>query len=142
MPKIKPNEKCPCGSNIKYKKCCSSTDFTKKLDQQDIEKKKDNIIAAETVSSTKVKSLMNYFLVKYKLESVDISNNANQRIIQKHTSKPVFVIVEKNETNTGLFKKYGDDMSNVIVFYKRNYQGFNYETEYDQAIKAINNFNF
>lgn len=30
MTKTKPNEKCPCGSDVKYKKCCAIADRTEK----------------------------------------------------------------------------------------------------------------
>ena len=37
MPKTKSNQHCPCGSAIKYKKCCMSKDHSNKAAQEEKE---------------------------------------------------------------------------------------------------------
>ena len=138
MPKTKPNEKCPCGSDIKYKKCCSKGDMDTRYNGEE-----DNFDpkVGHPISSDRVQRLSDYFMDRYSMKSIDVSDaictlNEN-RIHRANAGRDVCVIAERRESNESLFIKKGDGNSDIIVIFRNNFQCFNYDTEYDAAMEAI-----
>ena len=139
MPKTKPNEPCPCGSEKKYKKCCSANDTSKRFDELDA------IAPTEghEISSPQVGQLHDHFS-KFKIPVLDMTNKINAQnfgfINSSNMTRKVCIVTRLNETNVSLFKMKCDDESDTMLIYKNNFQCFKFDTEYDEALSAIHKF--
>ena len=142
MTKTKPNEKCPCGSDVKYKKCCAVSD---RMEKQDIELKfEENILSMESkeITHPSLQRISTYFLDRYNTMSIDMSDEINTRTLNKlhgiYIGKNIFLLLNRNEANDSVFIKYGAcNNDNIMVIYRKNFQCFNYGSEYDKAMSEI-----
>lgn len=145
MGKIKPNEKCPCGSNLKYKKCCSAIETAQKemQRQQEVEKFATMLEATKStpITDDRLLRLQIYFGERYKLPSLNMSDTINAgnltRIHTHYKSQKVFLMLARNEQNEGVFEGKGAKEEDIMVIYRNNYQLFNYDKEYDEATKVM-----
>ena len=141
MPKTKPNEKCPCDSGLKYKKCCHRADRQQRqaavLEFED----KLSILESKEIKSSNLQRINTYFLERYSVPSIDMSDTMNvgnfTAIHSRYTGKNMFLLLEKNTFNEGAFEKKGATDCDIMVSYKKYFQAFNYDTEYDDAMKVI-----
>ena len=72
MPKTGPNDKCPCNSDKKYKKCCYMKDEQKKQEQE------LKYIDGQTESSNKMKFCMNHYKNMFpKHKIINVTDDVN-----------------------------------------------------------------
>jgi hypothetical protein len=133
MNKIKPNDKCPCLSGLKYKKCCINN---KEVSKYDI---------GQSMSSEKVKSCIEFLQTKFPYNRfIDISddlNDDNYKDYQlKNYNTTTIMIAEKKESNSLVFlTRVDNDISDIIVMHRGAFRTFCYkDLEYVvDSIKAI-----
>ena len=138
MVKTKPNEKCPCGSGNKYKKCCLNDDMDKK-EQSTIPH-----VATED-DAIKIKRLSEYYMDQYNSTSIDLSNKVTlsnyRKLLNAHVDTSVFLLILRNEQNSFLFTKFkAEYQSQTMVVYKKMHLCFDYELEYQVAMDQIHKF--
>lgn len=149
MPKIKPNEKCPCDSGIKYKKCCSKADQQEKLRQ--VKEFADLLLHTEqkSIQSEGLQRLNTYFLDRYKIPSIDLTDVVTgfnlKKVHGNYASKNMFLLVERNDNNDSAFLSKGaktlgtteSGVEDTMVIYKNNFLLYHSDTEHDDAIEKI-----
>ncbi len=125
MHKIKPNDKCYCNSDKKYKKCCMNNDFNLK--------KEDEIkyLNGQLESSNKIKFFMKYYKELFpKHKIIDITDNINldnykTYHIKNYINKTI-MLAEKTEENKSFFQeKINEDNQDIIIMYKGVYRAMN-----------------
>lgn len=122
MPKPQRNEKCPCGSDKKYKQCCLKKDEDKKV--AEIEK----YSKGQDDFSENLKMFADYLQEEYSDHKVinisSLLTPDNYRVFQiKNYEEKVIMVAEKNETNAGVFASRGID-NDMIVMYRGSYRSF------------------
>jgi hypothetical protein len=145
MGKTKPNEKCPCGSNIKYKKCCSRSEEEAREAQRREEKEQFAALLKQIEEShiidARLLKLQTHFNSKYGLQSIDLSDTVNAGNLTKihvhYKPQRIILMMARNEHNEGAFTKKGAKDEDIMIIFRNNYQLFNYDKEYEEAIKAI-----
>ena len=94
MKKIGRNEKCPCGSKKKFKKCCISKPQLPNHNDHQLQKVK------------------NFISSKYRKDWIDISDKITlynyPDYYNSANSKGTVIIVKKNPKNIGMFTKFID----------------------------------
>lgn len=145
--KVKPNERCPCGSGIKYKKCCSVAEQQAKIDL--LMNFSEMLLANEkgSIKTDRLRVLNSYFLDRYGVPSVDISDivdNLNLNKIHNHyMGKNIILMCERNESNNLAFTCKGGklldnpDHENIMIIHKNKFLQFRHETEREDALKEI-----
>lgn len=147
MPKIKPNEHCSCDSGLKYKKCCFKTNQQTKID---LSVEFDKMLSENEKTVIKTENLQwlnSYFLDRYGIYSIDISNivdNLNLNKIHDHYSrKNIILMCERNENNNSAFSCKGakslDDLEHedIMLIHKNRFLQFNHKTEHNEALKEV-----
>jgi len=138
MPKPKRNGPCPCGSDVKYKKCCENKDMTERMDACSV-----NVRTGEPIKSEKMLRMNQYLLDRYQMRAINLTNSLSNftfnRINSENAKRNVVVVAERTETNESVFVKKGEESSDMILLYKANYLCFNYEEEWDEMIKSLDN---
>lgn len=126
--KIKPNDKCSCGSNLKYKKCCS---VKKQLQQKMIDTMCTEGHAVNSSDVQKAVDMLKEMLPKHKI--IDVSGylatyTYEQFQIYNFRNKTV-MIAERCETSEDVFKQRAPDSSsmNMMILYKGAYRVFESE---------------
>lgn len=122
MPKPQRNEKCPCGSDKKYKQCCLKKDEDKRIAEIDKYSK------GQEEYSENLRMFADYLLEEYKDHKVinisSLLTEDNYRVFQvKNYEEKVIMIAEKNEVNKGVFGTRGMD-NDIIVMYRGSYRTF------------------
>lgn len=148
MPKIKPNEQCPCESGKKYKKCCFVSDYNARADQaKDFETCLD-ANEKNAITSERLNRLNTYFLDRYNIQSINITGLVNNLTLNKihnhYRGRKLILLCERNTINDSAFKSKGaktrdqQNYEDIMVIYKNFYLQFNYDSEYEQAMVEIN----
>jgi hypothetical protein len=120
MVKVGVNQKCICGSGIKYKKCC--------INKQDKFKNND-----DGEPSEKIKNCINKLIELHPTHTIiNISNNLNETNYREYQLKnftdKIIMIAEKNITNGSVFFTRVDNFDNdIIVMYHGSYRTFQYK---------------
>ena len=138
--KIGRNEKCPCNSGKKYKKCCIMKDIEEKQNKNRL-----FIDGHDTISSNLL-SVIDYLHDIYRNHKIiDISNCMNietyQDIQIKNYYLKTIMIAERNSTNNGVFATRGPNDVDIMVLFHGAYQCFNYKNlvlAKDNVEKMIN----
>lgn len=122
MPKPQRNEKCPCGSEKKYKQCCLKKDEEKKAAEL------DKFIKGQEDYSENLRMFADYLEEEYKDHKVinisSLLNVDNYRVYQiKNYEANVIMIAEKNEGNSGVFASRGME-NDMIIMYRGSYRTF------------------
>lgn len=126
--KIGVNEKCPCGSGLKYQKCCGKINITGKM-------------RPVPSPSEKIQMCIDTFGYLYEIENEDdkykfidvthILNNMTYKSMQlENYNKKIIMVAEQTEKNKNVFDERlqsGDNSSNIIVMYRGSYRLFAYE---------------
>lgn len=131
--KVKPNDKCPCMSSLKYKKCC--------LNKKEVSK----YIVGQPNSSEKILDSIKFLETKFPYNRfIDISddlNDDNYKDYQlKNYNSNTIMIAEKNHNNNIVFlTRVDNEMSDIIVMHRGAYRTFCYkDLEYIvDSLKAI-----
>jgi hypothetical protein len=141
MNKLGRNDKCYCGSEKKYKKCCLSNDIN--IKQNEINKFENG----HETNTENMKIVREFMSLKYDDHKViDISDYItpqNYKIFQnKHFKEKTIMIVGKTWTNGSLFQVKGMENTDVIIMYRGSYRAFNFnnllqvEESIDNMMKA------
>ncbi|ARF11928.1 SEC-C motif protein [Klosneuvirus KNV1] len=122
MPKPQRNEKCPCGSEKKYKQCCLKKDEEKRIAELDKYSK------GQDEYSENLRMFADYLEEEYKDHKVinisSLLNVDNYRVFQiKNYEANVIMIAEKNDDNSGVFASRGID-NDIIIMYRGSYRSF------------------
>ena len=140
--KVKVNDRCPCNSGLKYKKCCANAVQKAKLDKA--AEFTAYLLANERQGelSERLQSINTYFLERYNRPSVNISNIATSetlsRIAQYYSTKNIFIICERDDKTESAFTSKGaKEEENVMIIYKNRFLQFNWDTEWTAACKEI-----
>ena len=140
--KIGVNDRCPCASGLKYKKCCFRADQQSKLARA--EEYTEILLANErqTQWSERLQNLNTYFLERYNRPSINITEIAKSetlgRIGRYYSTKNIFLVCDRNTTTETAFTcKGAKDDEDVMVIYKNRFLQFNWENEKDKAYKEI-----
>jgi hypothetical protein len=139
MHRIKPNDKCHCNSDKKYKKCCMMIEFNKKCEEEDA------YINGQNESSKKIKFFINYYKELFpKHKIIDITNNININNYKtyhiKNYNNKTIMLAEKTENNNSFFiEKANDNNNDIILMYKGVYRVLNAIDilKYEEDIKNI-----
>jgi hypothetical protein len=118
--KMCPNDKCNCGSNIKFKKCCGGPN------RYEIGQKN---------SSKDILFCIEAFKCAYEEEGyniIDITSDLREntyRNYQVHNYvKKTIMLAERNESNKAVFKtRINSDDSNIILMYRGGYRTFAFD---------------
>lgn len=142
MPKIKPNENCPCGSMKKYKKCCLIKTMEQDMQRlQEFNQSLDILYSKEIFEE--LRDISDYFKSHHDVHSIDITtivNNLNlNQIYDRYKKTHTMLLVRRNQDNESVFKmKKAKSNEDIIVIYRNHIQMFNYSSEYHDAITEIN----
>ena len=124
--KIGRNQKCPCNSGKKFKKCCINKIITEKENEN-----RKYLDGHDTLSNNLIE-LKNYLQTKYTDHKIiDISNILNPKsykFIQiKNFKKKTIMIAERNLNNNDVFLSRGPAEVNTMVMYHGAYQCFDFD---------------
>lgn len=133
MPKIKPNELCPCGSGSKYKKCCI---------------KENNIITKYSTgqlnSSEVITTCINILTSRYKNSlfinvTDDLTEDTYKEYQLKNWNNNIVMIAEKTENNKNVFAtRINEENSDIIIFHKGSFRTFYYKN-IERVLESIKN---
>lgn len=125
MNKIKPNDKCYCNSDKKYKKCCMINDFNTKNEEE------NKFLNGQSESSNKIQFFINYFKEMFpKHKIINITDNINLDNYKtyhiKNYNNKTIMLAEKTEKNTSFFmEKSSEENQDIIFMYKGVYRVIN-----------------
>lgn len=122
--KVGRNEKCPCNSNKKYKKCCENKLLLEKLSMDKI-----YTDGHHTTSNSKLIPCIEYLKKEYSsYKIINITNNLNidtYRAFQtKNYYEKIIMVAERLDTNNGIFSTRGPENVDIIVMYQGAYRCF------------------
>lgn len=142
MAKIKPNEKCPCGSGNKYKRCCQLLKFQQQEAKADKFQQLLHDNESKEIMDPELSALNTYFLDRYRTLCTDITDivdmsNLNM-IHSEYRKKRRVLLLKRSDATEAIFKsKNAGQNDDVLVIWKNNFLAFNYEQELDEARKEI-----
>lgn len=140
MPRIKPNEKCPCGSGIKYKKCCERQAMQLKQQARDLFAGQMEGLSAE-FTDERLQRVHDMLLDRYKVQSLDASvvlaDWPLQKVNDHFKGQSIALIAGRNGENDAAFRSKTKEEEDIFVIYRGKYQLFKYETEFNKAMDAI-----
>ena len=120
MVKVGPNDKCNCGSNLKYKKCCLLKDIENQY-QESLYEESNVITDALLILKNKFPN------IEFKNVSDKLRTN-NYRTMQiNHYRDNVCQIAERTNLNEGVFKKRnnGNEDYDLLLMYRGAYRILN-----------------
>lgn len=122
--KIGRNERCPCGSNKKYKKCCIGKDIEKK------DALRTRIIYGDEYASPEMENLADQLKERFPdHEVIDVSkvmdDDTYRPLQMQHYKKKTIMIALRNETNDTVFHSRCPAEVNKMVLYRGAYQCLN-----------------
>jgi len=150
MIKIKVNDKCYCGSNIKYKNCCMNKNIKNKYIENinTINNNEENKwTSTQSINSDAIKQVIDILQPEFEeICIIDITNNLNSNTYETYQKQNyytnIMMIADKTTENKTVFEtRSNSDLSNIIVMYHGAYRTFSLSnllvrTEY--IIEAIN----
>lgn len=134
--KVKVNDKCTCGSGVKYKKCCmnkTDPDSIWRYSQQNHSKIMENTldILQEAFRDICIINITN---------NLTSTNYETYQIKNYYTN--IMMIAEKTPENSGVFdSRSNSEISNIIVMYHGAYRTFsfaNLQSHTNSIIESIN----
>ena len=133
MNKVKPNDKCPCMSGLKYKKCCF------------LQKKENKYDMGQKESSEKILSCIKFLQEKFPINRfIDISDDLNDDTykdyqLKNYNSNTVMIAEKKDCNNLVFLTRVDNNKSDIMVMHRGSYRTFNYkDLEYiADSIKSI-----
>lgn len=97
MSKVKPNDKCHCGSNKKYKKCCFLSDQQERLEE-------NTYVETEAMQESIEILKSNFPVIEFKNVSDKLNSKSYISMQLQHMKDNVCLIAEKFKTNEKVFK--------------------------------------
>lgn len=140
MPRIKPNDKCPCGSGIKYKKCCEREAMQLKQQTRDMFAAQMAGLSAE-FTDERLQRVHDMLQDRYSMQSLDASivlaDWSVQKVNDHFKSQSVALLAARNSETEAAFRSKTKEDEDIFVIYRGKYQLFKYDTEFDKAMDAI-----
>ena len=121
MPKVKPNETCPCMSGFIYKKCCANNKALTKYE------------TGQQVSSEIVTNCINILKNRYTNSIfIDISDDLDESTYKdyqlKNYNTNIVMIAERNDKNSLEFLTRVDDIkSDIMVMHRGSFRTFQHK---------------
>lgn len=144
MSKTGRNKMCFCGSGKKYKKCCLTTHIEDEISLSDMV---DNPLIYRTggpLDTDRLKRVNQYLLDRYQRRALNMSEimtiNTVKAINTANANRDLVVVAERNDNTEAVFQKHGDENSDILFLYRNQFLCFNYEQEWDIAIKRFNEY--
>lgn len=96
----------------------------------------------EPLDSPKLFQLSEYFLDRYGLLSINVSNRMTRadadRVYKTNMGRSVILLLERNEHNEHYFVQHGaSSIDDVMMIYKQRYLCFDNATEYHKALEEM-----
>ena len=146
MTKIKVNDKCTCGSNLKYKKCCMLKHYINEnnINTQNNENNDKNTntksntdedaiwrlseIPTSSILESSIELIQKEFNDRVIINITNSLNKSNYETYQiKNYYTNIMMIAEKSLNNSDVFEKRSNsELSNIIVMYRGSYRTFSY----------------
>lgn len=136
--KVGRNDKCPCGSNLKFKKCCES-------------KLSNNNKFKESEGTESISEQLLYCIEKLKLNFpnhliLNVSNGINKSTYTSYQMANMkeknILIAERNNENLSVFTSRTDSIdNNIMILYHGHYRTFpgsSFDSVFDSATSMIN----
>lgn len=140
--KVGVNDKCTCGSNKKYKKCCLPKQINQKMEMNKIYS-----IGHETdPESVNLIECMSYLIDTYPNHTIiNISNyltaDTYKTFQTKNYYEKTIMVAERNKTNDSVFITRGPESVDMMIMYQGAYRCFDFKDfhgVYDHIDKLIN----
>ena len=131
--KIKVNDKCSCGSNNKYKKCCMQKQFDENA----------KWTTTQSINSKKIKQVINILQPEFdNICIIDITDNLSGSVYETYQIKNyytnIMMIAERNTWNEDVFKtRSNSKLSDIIVMYHGAYRTFNLKNLLSEQSNSI-----
>lgn len=140
MPKIKPNEKCPCDSGKKYKKCCAAEMLRLKQQARDLFATYMNELPSK-FDDERLQRVHDMLADRYRIQSLNASaalaNWPLQKVNDYYKNQSIMLIAARNGENDAAFRSKTKNDEDIFMIYRGKYQLFKYETEFDKALDAV-----
>lgn len=123
MTRIGRNDKCPCGSEKKYKQCCL-------IKEEELKKKElDNYTNGQETSTEYVNLIMEYLRGEYTDHKIiditdDISKDKYRPYQIKNYTSKIIMVAEKTEKNKDVFEGRGPTDNDIIIMYRGSFRTF------------------
>jgi uncharacterized protein YecA (UPF0149 family) len=145
MIKVKRNDKCKCGSEIKYKNCCLNKD--REINQEKRQEKTQELL--NYVSSNKINTIKEILEANFNNHKVvDITNiltiHSYKELQIKNFNKNIIMISEETNNNKEVFEKRRVDITDdILLLYNGNYRLFKSSIilSYIESLKSLINNN-
>lgn len=137
MGKIKPNDKCHCGSEKKYKKCCSKTDMDKRFEESN-RMNHGHDIPDEDEELLEVKFFFEEEYKKHKVINITnyLTNDTYRPYQINHYKNKVIMIAKRQPSNNVVFETRGPKECNVMIMYKGAYRCYN-SVNFERALSQV-----
>ena len=136
MVKIGSNDKCPCGSNLKYKKCCLSKDIETKF--------KESLYKESDIITDALPILKQHFPeIEFKNVTEKLNVNTYRTLQINHYKDNVCQIAERTKLTEGVFKERDsstDGDYDLLLMYRGAYRilhGGNGVSVYTLSLKSF-----
>lgn len=136
MVKIGSNDKCPCGSNLKYKKCCLSKDIETKF--------KESLYKESDIITDALPILKQHFPeIEFKNVTEKLNVNTYRTLQINHFKDNVCQIAERTKLTEGVFKERDsstDGDYDLLLMYRGAYRilhGGNGVSVYTLSLKSF-----
>ena len=135
--KIKVNEKCICGSNLKYKKCCMNKQITEDA----------KWTTTQTYNSEEILKVIEILQPEFEdICIINITENLNATTYETYQKTNyytnIMMIAERTAENESVFEtRSNSELSTIIVMYHGAYRTFSFNnllTHTDYIIESIN----
>ena len=146
MPKIMPNQTCPCSSGIKYKKCCMIKNQTAQY-QEEVNKIKaiDTFMQGTALDpgSTYINQLRkDLSATEIKVFNItELANSGNFNKICSIYCDKGYIALERNADTDSIFNNKKAKTENMMVVKRNHYLCYDHDTEYSQALVEIRKWN-
>jgi hypothetical protein len=131
------NEKCPCDSGLKYKKCCAIKDRLKRMDElSEIER----IYRTGNEPCETVLKIRKHLDAGYSAIDVSYIINISNRfgIINANKGEKTYIVFTRNAETEPIFTVLGSKpIEDTVIMYNRQFQSFNSQTELEEAVREI-----
>jgi len=112
MNKVKPNDKCHCGSDKKYKKCCFLSDEQERLEE-------NTYVETEAMQESIEILKLNFPTIEFKNVSDKLNSKSYISMQLQHMKDNVCLIAEKFKTNEKVFKdrdRNNEDYDLILMY--------------------------
>ena len=166
MTKIKVNDKCTCGSNLKYKKCCmlkhyinenninnqnneynhnndKNTNYKTNTNANDDDIWRFSEVPSSTILESSIELIQKEFNDRVIINITNSLNKSNYETYQiKNYYTNIIMIAEKSLNNSDVFvNRSNSELSNLIVMYHGSYRTFSYNNLMNYTNNIIESIN-